>query len=313
MSTASSHPTAGTGAGDEDFSPHRAESRTATHPPPGGGVRPDQWAGFARNSSGQIMGIALPIPLSAVTATVSISSSQRSARRGASSSNNTRAQSPPSQAATGAAPEWKELVKEAASLVACFQRLHATNEGVCFWNADRTLKLMLRNNPESGPDSLSAELLLLCDEDGDDDSNDSAAKELETIMELDVDSYSDGDAWVLEEFVLDASVDPSDDAVAGIMATINKVYNMRICDCRKYMLREQDTSTCCFCLLTGTAEDREPVSCPICYAVGPRLGFRKQECCGQLMHTSCLNRWHATSANTCPWCRHDPTAAATLS
>ena len=304
MSTASSHPTAGA----DEFSPHRAESRTA--PPPGGGVRGDQWAGFARNSSGQIMGIAVPIPLSSVTGTVSISS-QRSTRRGTSGggggSGITRAQSPLSQAA-GAAPEWKELVREAASLIACFQRLHATNEGVCFWNVDRTLKLMLRNNPDSSANTLSAELLLLCDDDDDDDG--SATKELEEIMELDVDSYVDGDAWVLEEFLLDASVEPTDDAVTGVMETINKVYNMRICDCRKYMLREQDTSTCCFCLLTGTAADREPVNCPICYAVGPRLGFRKQECCGQLMHTSCLNRWHATSANTCPWCRHDPTAVA---
>ena len=281
-----------------------ADTRAGAPPPPGGGVRADQWGGFARSSSGQILGIAMPVPLSSLTATVSISS-QRSTTRRSSHSGTTRAHQ--SSNTESAAPEWRDLVKEPASLIACFQRLHATNEGVCFWNADRTLKLMLRNNPDSSANTLSAELLLLCDDDDDDGS---ATKELETIMELDVDSYVDGGAWVLEEFLLDSSVEPTDDAVTGVMETINKVFNMRVCDCRKYMLREPDTPTCCFCVLTGTAADREPVNCPICYATGPRVGFKKQECCGQLMHLSCLNRWRATSANSCPWCRHDPTALA---
>ena len=245
----------------------------------GGGVSRDQWRGFARGQGGEILGVA---------AAVATTSSRRS--------------SPQPTAYRG---EWEDLVKDPASLLACLHRLHALNEAVCFWNKEKSVKLLLRNNPESGPDTLSAELAIL------EGALEGEADVFTAIMTLDIDSWEDGDAWIMEEFNVDREEIADCEVVREATASINKAYNIRICQCENYLIREPDCETCSFCLLTSHPSDYESHHCPICYNHGPRLSFTKQNCCGQLIHQKCLTKWYNTSAAShCPWCRHDQTTVA---
>jgi hypothetical protein len=186
------------------------------------------------------------------------------------------------------------LIRDPAALCHALRRLHASNDGVVFWNHQRTFKLMLRNDPCDSDDALACELLMVFDDD------DAA---MTAMMELGGDAYmEEPGSYVLEQwgFKLDA-LDAR--AVEKVAAALNRAYLTRVCPCGKYLVRD-DGGHCVFCQMTSTPEDRTKHFCSICCDGGLRMHMDLLPCCQQYLHRHCLATWRRKSGDTrCPLCR----------
>ena len=49
----------------------------------------------------------------------------------------------------------------------------------------------------------------------------------------------------------------------------------------------------------------EKLSCPICLESNQRMFVRKMPCCGQVIHSACVDRWFRSGHSQCPLCRHE--------
>lgn len=185
------------------------------------------------------------------------------------------------------------LVHDAATMAAVLRRLHVLNDGVIFWNEQRSLKLMLRNDPVDC-DTLACELALVSDED-----DERAAK----LLALANGGYMDepgtyvleGWSWPLADF---------DDAQAqSVLAAVNDAYLWRPCPCGEYVIKD-DACMCVFCHMTSTPDSKREQFCPICCEDGMAMHMTRMPCCKQHLHVSCLDTWKAKSSDDrCPLCR----------
>lgn len=186
------------------------------------------------------------------------------------------------------------LVSDAESMYTTLQRLHLINDGVLFWNEQRSLKLLLRNDPVD-PDTVSCELAIMADDDDD---------ELEKILELlTSDGYTDEPGvFVLDSWTFRAAEFDVEDA-RKVMSAVNDAYQYRICPCRKYIIKDEPL-ICTFCQMTRTAEDKQTHFCSICRDDGMRMHMQCQACCKQFLHKHCLAKWEEQSGDErCPLCR----------
>ena len=196
----------------------------------------------------------------------------------------------PEPAAQGAV-----LVQDAANLLDTLCRLRTLNEAVMFYNHESSLKLLLRNDPV-GADTLACDLCIVADEEDD---------HLNRMLELHPDGYlEDPTTYVLESWSFDTDkVTPRD--LDKVAAAINGAFLLRICPCRRYLIKD-DGLYCYYCQLSSTPADRQHHFCPICCEDGVRMHMTVTACCTQPLHRACLTTWHTKSgADRCPLCRRE--------
>lgn len=188
------------------------------------------------------------------------------------------------------------LVSDPDSMFHVIKRLHGINDGVIFWNEQRSFKLMLRNDPVD-PETVSCELVLVFDEeDG----------TMQHVLDLTNDGYIDEPGiFVLDSWTFQAAEFSLDDA-RKVMAVINDAYLFRVCPCGAYLVKD-DASICVFCHMTSSPEDKLAHFCSICCEDGMAMHMKRQACCQQHLHAHCLATWRDKSGDDrCPLCRHNP-------
>lgn len=195
-----------------------------------------------------------------------------------------------------------DLVKDVRCLHACVQRLRNANDAVVFWNGSREFRIMLRNDPDDAA-TVSFEVCIVPD----DDDTGQALKRVNRVLELEHDGvFDDGDStFVMEAYSLDADDLAKDPRLLDkAMARLNEIYKFTICGCGAYFIKDA-APTCVFCQLTEDSISSAQHFCAICHDSSTSRHMRLQACCGQMLHTTCLATWEATSSSKkCPLCRH---------
>lgn len=186
------------------------------------------------------------------------------------------------------------VVQDSCSLLATLHRLRVLNEAVMFYTQSGDIKLMLRNDPATS-DIIACDLCIVADGDDDDD--------LTRVLDLHPDGYMEEPAtYVLESWSFDADKVGEAD-MDRVAAAINAAYLLRICPCRRYLIKD-DGMYCYFCHMTSTPATREHHFCPICCEDSVRMHMTTTPCCSQSLHRGCLATWRAKSGDDrCPLCR----------
>lgn len=192
------------------------------------------------------------------------------------------------------------LVSDPEAMVATLKRLHALNDGVMFWNEQRTFKLMLRNDPVDA-ESVACELAVVVDEDD---------EHMMRLMEMTNDGYIDEPGTLVVESWCFPLADFGIEEAAKVQHAVNRTYLYRVCPCNKYLIKD-DGAVCLFCQMTATPESRRWHFCPICCEEGREMHMALQPCCAQRLHSRCLDTWiHKSGDDRCPLCRQPPDGRA---
>jgi hypothetical protein len=176
-------------------------------------------------------------------------------------------------------------------LRAVLLRLHATNDALVCWNADRDLRVVLRNEPQDD-DTLSFQLGLM-------PAKDSAAAR---AMELDLlegyfDDHDDS-FFVVEHYEFPRADVESDAATLSKAAErVGAVLAYRMCPCGEFLIKD-GAPQCMFCDLVAGRDDDE-LDCAICHEAGPLRQLEVSRCCRNAFHKACLSKWRGP----CPTCR----------
>lgn len=185
------------------------------------------------------------------------------------------------------------LIHDAHALLATLKRLHALNDSILFWNQQRSIKLMLRNDPVDS-ETLACELAMVVDE-GDEPTA--------QMLDLNSDGYMDEPGtYVLETWNF-AMAEFGVDEAERVMHVINRAYLTRLCGCGVYLIKD-DGDMCPFCEMTATPQSKQNVFCAICHSDGVAMHMDTMACCQQRLHRQCLATWKAKSGDArCPLCR----------
>lgn len=186
------------------------------------------------------------------------------------------------------------LVNDPVAMLATLKRLHVLNDGVLFWNEQRSFKLMLRNDPVD-PESVACELAIVVDED-----DEGMMRVLEMMTN---DGYMDEPGTLVVESWCFAASDVGLEEAAKVQHAVNRVYSYRVCPCAKYLIKD-DAGVCLFCQMTASADNSSWHFCPICCEEGREMHMTLQPCCGQHLHARCMETWvHKSGDDRCPLCR----------
>jgi len=186
-----------------------------------------------------------------------------------------------------------QLVKDPQKLIDVFTQLATDNDALVFWNHERSLLLMLRNDPVDEDDAIGTELVIINEEAGE-------SGRLTTILETEYEGYYDDynpEFFVMKSFVIPKGAAPDDPSVLTAVKQTNALYATSVCGCTNYLAR--GPGHCTFCHLTAAAEDLCAVECPICREEGPKFHMCTQACCGKTVHKKCMAKWKSS----CPFCR----------
>lgn len=185
------------------------------------------------------------------------------------------------------------LVKDPEAVLATLRRMRNTNGAVSFWNADHSIRFMLRNDAEAyelddiDPDAVHADLCIVVDED------DSL---IAKVLELEHDGYFDEPTmFVLESYEVAGDAGP-------VVEKLNEVHKYKVCPCARYLIKDQ-ADICLFCQLTAAPGACDKQFCPICHDDGIKAHMTTQACCDQPLHLACLATWRDQGKSTCPLCR----------
>jgi hypothetical protein len=209
------------------------------------------------------------------------------------------------------------LIRDPRALLEALRRLRAANDAVVFWNADHTLKLMLRNDPGAvdvdDKDAVGWDLSIVWDSD---DEDDDSAPRMRRVAALDSDGVLEDPGTLVMDSGLVASVseaaaDPDDEHsdLGRCVAALNAAYCYAVCPCGAYLIKDGGDA-CLFCLMTSTPADSRRQFCAICQSDGTVQHMVRQGCCRQYLHRSCLAAWACRCAASpggaspsCPLCR----------
>lgn len=187
------------------------------------------------------------------------------------------------------------IVGGTRAFLGVLRRLHATNDAVVFGNHDKTLQIMLRNDPDTD-ERIGFEVCLVA-------SDDTVRRGLEFEHSG---YYDNSDMFVLDGFSFDRlelEARP-DQVLERAIQFVNTVYLFSVCACGR--LIKDDAKLCMFCHLTSRDSELESEFCFVCHESGPRKVFKHLSCCKQFVHQSCADRWRATARDDrCPHCRRD--------
>ena len=217
------------------------------------------------------------------------------------------AESPPSSPSAKRArytPGSDDFIRDPEAVLSALRRMRNFNDAVSFFNADRTVKFMLRNDadaydldPEPADAELHTDLCIVVDED------DAA---IAKVMELEHDGYfEEPTMFVLESYSV-SPTDTADEELLDLIKKLNEVHKYRVCPCGGYMIKDQ-AALCLFCEMTAEPGATQLEFCAICQDDGIAAHMTTQTCCNQRLHKACLGAWTARQAAggnaTCPLCR----------
>ena len=197
-----------------------------------------------------------------------------------------------------------DLIRDPKALRTTLRRMQLANEAITFWNQDRTLKLMLRNDPDMDEEDdpvklVSADLCIVVDED------DAAATR---AMEMEHDGvFEESTMFVVDNFEVPMDGPDALDELLVATRRINALHRTTICGCGKYLIKDE-APVCLFCEMTAADQDLDTQFCAICQDTGARAHMATQACCSQTLHRTCLDAWRAKGegeTRRCPLCRAD--------
>jgi hypothetical protein len=179
--------------------------------------------------------------------------------------------------------------------------LHRDEEAVMFQNRQGDMTFILQATCEATDEFMSFDVSYMYDDDKD------CHGKMKTLMEHEYNAFhNEEDNWTLFQFTMTS--DPSHEDLVEIMTLLNKVYEMRICECFQHLIKHPDRTTCYMCTLRSpnTVNIQEGyASCVICNEpIYTPMGSIQKSCCQQVMHKRCLEIWRCDdSLKTCPICR----------
>jgi len=197
------------------------------------------------------------------------------------------------------------LIKDPINFLDAVKRMTSDNIVIQFPNVDDSFVIMLRQLFDDDDASHTIEVVIVYDEDKD------PSESFYSLLEMDGMGFFDEEdesSYIIDRFQFPTTPSSDDDDLLDAVSRINEVYAMRKCPCNKYLIKDSGP-ICLYCHMTATPDDMLSHLCPICHDDGPRIAMATQSCCGQLMHSACLQRWFdKQKCETCPMCRHQATS-----
>lgn len=212
-------------------------------------------------------------------------------------------------AAIETTPVSTPFIKDARSLRVALTRMRATHQAVVFWNTAREFLVMVRpadypDDPGDPDDPPAYEVCISpCSDDSDDDDDEGGCSgAMRRALELECEGEWDDD----DVFVVDSFEAGDDEALEAARALINRVHATVLCKCGSYLIKD-GAPMCLLCQMTDDAPGAKGHFCAICHDTGPARHMRRQPCCGQMLHGTCVRTWRAKSGDmSCPLCRACP-------
>jgi len=197
-----------------------------------------------------------------------------------------------------------QFIVSTASLEQALRDLHRDEESIMFRNRSDDLTFILQATCEATDEFMSFDLSYMYDEDMD------RHGKIKALMEHEYNALlNEEENWTMFQFTMTS--DPSHEDMEEIMKLINKVYDLRICECFHHLIKHPDHPVCYMCTMrspsiTNTMEGY--ASCVICNeAIHTPMGSVQKSCCSQVMHKRCLELWRRDDPlKICPICRQPP-------
>ena len=180
----------------------------------------------------------------------------------------------------------------------CLERMLSGHDAFAFPSASGELRLVLRPDPYED-DERAFQLCLRVDDgeasDGDDDEDGPPPKtKLQRALEGEYYGYFDEDVYVCGSYCLDDA-----DDVDQALTDINRLHAAEVCKCGRHLIKD-GARMCLFCQMTSMHDQPAEHTCAICMDRSIEAHFRKQPCCGQMLHKAC---WARCKSALCPLCR----------
>ena len=185
-------------------------------------------------------------------------------------------------------------------LLKTLKDMHAHEEAFMFHNREGDMTCMLRSTSEKTDELMTFDLVIIYD----------AAKDVhgkfKRAMTMEYTVLEDED----EDFVIDTitvSKDATPQDMDDAVESINKVFEMCMCECYENLVKSTALGVCYVCAICGDdPDDGTPVdTCVICVEeIHTDRGAVRMNCCDQAMHRKCHERWRSEEATrNCPVCR----------
>lgn len=191
------------------------------------------------------------------------------------------------------------------SFLRALTRLYKENDGIIFSNRDGTFELLLRCDPDDDPEDSEAmdfEVLIVYHDDKDASRNFKQLLEREAMTSISDDEEAE---FIISEWSIQKSSTAESDDVLRAMRFLNWCYDLTICPCNNYLIKDAPTNIMCvFCQMTATPDTLQSGMCVICHEETPLVTMKQQGCCKQYIHPLCLDKWYCrTEFPQCPTCR----------
>lgn len=186
------------------------------------------------------------------------------------------------------------------SMRECVFRMHNVGDGaVALWNGSHEFKVVMRNDPTDSDTTVAFEFGIMGDEEDDDDV-------ITRVLQLEMDGYWDEGMFVVDTCVVEHAKLVEDPGVLDdARCRLNEVLQWTVCGCGQHFVKD-GAALCLMCQLMAPEGGAPMHACGICFEDGPESHMHRQACCGQILHTMCLARCHASAtarAGSCPFCR----------
>lgn len=189
-------------------------------------------------------------------------------------------------------------VSNLRQLCRCLERMLASQDAFSFPNASGEFRVVLRPDPCEMDEERAFQLCILLDEpeDSDDDDDDCPPPKtkLQKALEAEYFGVFDDDVFVFGTYQLDDA-----DDLGRALKDINRLHAAEVCKCGRHLIKD-GARMCLFCQMTATHDQPAEHTCAICMDRSIEAHFRKQPCCGQMLHIAC---WARCKSALCPLCR----------
>jgi hypothetical protein len=186
------------------------------------------------------------------------------------------------------------------TLVPLLRRLHKNGDAFV-WNGlhDPEIILMLRSNGDPSGRVMNFDLVLQYIDENDVNGHFFSIFNLDPSMEWN----DDDENFYIENFVVEDDTEIEESVFDRFAAQLRQATCTRICDCGKYLVKD-DGHVCYACMLSKTLADQR--QCGICLEnISTENSVESMNCCKQTFHRGCLYKFRRSDpANFCPICRN---------
>ena len=174
------------------------------------------------------------------------------------------------------------------------------DDGVMFWNHDKTFKMMIRIDPDGSTGKyVTFELVIL-------DHDPRIGKVLEKMV-CNFSGNDDTDEYVVDQWEFDKN-DLDQEELDDMIQYINTMYEYVFCHCGEHFIKDSiinKKDMCVFCEMTATDDDMQRFECPVCLEIGYEMHSKTVKCCDNKLHAVCYDRWAKEGNGKCMFCRED--------